>query len=381
MRKQCAVHELVSDIKNVTVESLQPLNITKIPGKNVTEIKNQKIAIIGAGAIGSLIGGLLALDGEDITLIGNPSHLSAIDRSGLSINGVKGEYSVHLKTSTALDFTPDIAFLGVKTQDVESACQQIAPYVKDSVVVLMQNGVRSIEIASRFIAKQNIISCVLLLNAQFIKPGKVTYIHQGPTIIGHVASNDGNRLCRIRMLLDKISQTFISKDIIRVQWSKLLINAFGNSLDGMTGQRLGDYIDSVEMRKIGVLILKEALELMEKANIHPVNLPGIPVSLFKYVIKTPLPVASAILKVFMKSKSNENITTSTLQSLKKGKKTEIDYLNGEFVKIAQELGTKAPYNTMVLQLIHEIETTGRFFTPAELHFQFSSINKSTDCGP
>ena len=107
-----------------------------------------QIAIIGAGAIGSLLGGMLARNKENVTLIGNKAHVEAINKKGLMVDGAAGNFTVNLKAAEKLDFEPDIVFISVKTQDVQKVCDEIQPYVKDIPVVMMQNGVISAEIAA-----------------------------------------------------------------------------------------------------------------------------------------------------------------------------------------------------------------------------------------
>ena len=130
--------------------------------------------------------------------------------------------------------------------------------------------------------------------------------------------------------------------------------------------------EEVLLRKIGVGILKEAITILDKANIKLGSLQGIPLGPFKILIKLPTGLATFLLQFVLRSEGNPKIVTSTLQSLRKGRKTEIDYLHGEFVKLGKKIGVKTPYNTTVVKLIHEIETTKKFYTPEELskHFSF-----------
>ena len=134
-----------------------------------------KIAVIGAGAIGSLIGGLLARAGEDVTLIARQAQVEAINAQGLRIDGLLGKLTIPVRAAETLDFQPDLALLAVKTQDVEAACRQVAAYVRAIPIVTLQNGVRSDEIVATLLPRENIISGVVLFNAQFLEPGKVTY--------------------------------------------------------------------------------------------------------------------------------------------------------------------------------------------------------------
>jgi len=327
---------------------------------------NSQIAIIGAGAIGSLLGGVLARNQEDVTLIGNKAHVEAINKNGLMVDGAAGKFTVNLKAAERLDFHPDIVFISVKTQDVQKVCNEIQPFVKDVPVVMMQNGIISAEIAAPFFKKENIISCILLLNAQFLKPGSVTYINKSPIVIGQAFSRNGERIREIQSILNKMARTEISDNILGAQWAKLFINAMGNGLDGMTGLSVGEYIKYPGLLRIGILILKEALRLVDESGIRLETLPSYPMHFFTLIIRTPTPIATRLLKQIIRFKGDKDIITSTLQSLRKGKKTEIDYLNGEFVRLGRQTGIPAPFNSKVVELIHEIERTQKFHSPEDL---------------
>lgn len=325
-----------------------------------------QIAIIGAGAIGSLLGGMLARNQENVTLVGNKAHVEAINKNGLMVDGAAGKFTVNPKAAEKLDFHPDIVFVSVKTQDVQKVCNEIQPYVNDVPVVMMQNGVISAEIAASFFKKEKIISCILLLNAQFLKPGSVTYVNKSPIVIGQAFSRNGESVKEIQSVLNKMARTEISDNILGAQWAKLFINAMGNGLDGMTGLSVGEYIKYPGLLKIGVLILKEALRLVDEAGIRLETLPSYPMHFFKWIIRAPTPIAVRLLKQIIRFKGDKEIITSTLQSLRKGKKTEIDYLNGEFVRLGRQTGIPAPFNSKVVELIHEIERTQKFYLPEDL---------------
>ena len=271
------------------------------------------------------------------------------------------------------DFSPDVVFIAVKTQDVENTCRRIKPFIGSIPIVMMQNGVVSSEIAGSILGKENIVSCTLLLNAQFQKPGVATYVNQNSIVVGEPFTQNGPRTKQIQTLLGKVAETKISDNILGIQWSKLFINAMGNALDGMTGLPLGVYIKHKALRIIAISILQEAFHVVERAGIRLEPLPGIPLAFFKLLIALPTPIAAGVLKYAMTFKGDKNIITSTLQSLRKGKKTEIDFLNGEFVRLGNQTGFPTPVNAKVVELIHEIERGGLFYAPEELANIFDNL--------
>ncbi len=328
-----------------------------------------KIAVIGAGAVGSLIGGLLARAGEDVTLVARPAHAEAIRAKGLRIEGILGELTVVVKAAEALDFRPDLALLAVKTQDVESACRPISAYLREAAVVTLQNGVRSDEIVASLLPRENIVSGVVMLNAQFLKPGEITYARGGFLVIGEPFGPNGQRVKDIQALLRRAIRTEISSDIRGAHWTKLLLNSLANGLEAMTGLSVRECLHHPGLRKIAVLTLKEGYRAVKRVGLHPAPLPGIPVLALTLIVRSPLPVAAWVL-----SRSVGSLKTlgSTLQSLRRGRPTEIDYLNGEIVRLGLAAGMATPYNSKVVDFVGRVEKSRRFYTPAELVSRFSS---------
>lgn len=328
-----------------------------------------KIAVVGAGAVGSVVGGLLARQGEDITLIARRAHAEAINTDGLFIDGAAGTFTISVPAKEALDFRPDVALLAIKSQDVETVCRQIAPYVTGVPVVMLQNGVRSDQIAASVLGREQIIGGVVMFNARYLNPGHVTYAVEGTILIGESFQENGNRIEQIAAILNRAIKTEVSNNISGIRWAKLLVNIIGNSLEAMTGMSFGDCMQNPDMRRIGILITREAFEVVEQSGVSLESLPDLPVSAFRLTIQSPMAIASLILRLTM---SSTDTVTSTLQSIRRGKPTEIDYLNGEIMAQGKKLGIPTPHNAQVVALVHEIEQTGQFYSPTDLIHRFSS---------
>jgi 2-dehydropantoate 2-reductase len=322
-----------------------------------------KIAVVGAGAVGSLLGGLLARAGADVTLIGRPEHVEAISRTGLHIEGASGNFTIPLHAENTLNFRPDLVLLAVKMLDVETTCRHIAPYVKDVPIVALQNGVRGDEIAGRVLGERNIIGGIVLFNAQFLKAGQVTHGSAGALLIGNVFQANDERARDVAHLLNRILPTELCDEIKGARWTKLLLNVLGNSLDAMTGMSMRMCMKTPELRKIGTLILKEALKVVEKAGIKLAPLPGLPIPAFKFIIKSPLPISSRLLE-FRTGKMDT--VSSALQSLRRGRPTEIDYLNGEIVRLGKNMNIATPFNAKVVEVVREIEKTHQFYSLSQI---------------
>jgi 2-dehydropantoate 2-reductase len=328
-----------------------------------------KIAVVGAGAIGSLIGGLLCRAGEDVTLIARPAHVEAIRKNGLCIEGILGTLSIPVKAAATLAFHPDLVLLAVKTQDVEATCRQIKGYVQNIPILTLQNGVTSDSIAASILPREAILSGVVMLNAQFMIPGQILYARPGALVIGEAFGPNGQRVREIQTLLRGAIRTKISNNIQGVHWTKLLVNNLGNGLEAMTGRSIRDCMRHPGLKRIGLLALRESHQVIEKAGFPLAPLPGVPAFALQLILRAPLPLAEGLLTLSMDSLKT---LSSTLQSLRRGRPTEIDYLNGEIVRLGKHTGLPTPYNSRVVEIVKEVERSGQFQTADELVRRFSS---------
>ena len=325
--------------------------------------ERSRIAVVGAGAIGSVVGGLLAHAGEDVTLIARMPHVEAINRDGLFMDGVRGEFTVDVKAAEQLDFRPDIVLLTAKTHDVPAACTEIKAHAQGVPIVTMQNGLQSDEMAALAFGKENTISCVLALYAKYLEPGRATFGSDGTLVIGNQFGANGEREQEIVGLLSKAMKCEISADIVGVKWTKLLLNIGGNSLTAITGLNAGEFADQSGLCRIAIHIFREALDIVDKGEIELAGWTGFTASDFTSLIKSPLDEAAEQFGAGYRR--NPTLITSTLQSMLRGKPPEIDYLNGEIVRQGQALGVPTPCNAKAVELVHAVAKTRRFLSPED----------------
>jgi len=329
-----------------------------------------KIAIVGAGAVGSLLGGLLSRAGHDVTLVGRGEHVAAINAHGLHIEGVGGEFTVSITASTSLNFKPDIVFITVKSPDLEDACHHVVPFIENTPVCTLQNGIRSDTVAADYFGKHHCIGGIVMFNARYLYPGQVTWGSKGTLLIGNAFQSNDASVTEIASMLDEVIPTTLCANIQGARYTKLLWNILGNSLDALTGSSMLVCMNHPGMRTIAAHLLKEALNVIEKSGVTLASLPNMPISEFRNIITLPLHDASRELQRITMSTCT---LSSMLQSLKRGKPTEIDYLNGEIVNLGRSMQIATPFNAKVVQLIRTIESTHNFFSPADLDEVFSVI--------
>ena len=332
-----------------------------------------KIAVIGAGAIGSVIGGLLSKAGEDVTLIGRKPHVDAVNRKGLVLEGECGRIVIKVKAAENLDFKPDLALLTVKAQDVESSVRKMQPFLSSTQIVTMQNGVQSDDQAAGLLGKENIISGVVTFNGQFLEQGKALYsipFSKTALLIGEPFGNKGNRLQTLSALLNKAIGTDISEDIRAAHWTKLIWN-LQTAVPAVTGLSYQDGYQYPKVRELTINLLKEGLKVIKVAGIRTADVPGFPMEPIETMAKESLPIASTLLKKIAESLGKVPVLGSTLQSIKRGTSTEVDYLNGEIVNLGKKISIPTPVNSLTVELVHQVEATGKFLTVDELSQRLS----------
>lgn len=332
------------------------------------------IAIIGAGAVGSILGGLLHRTGHQVTLIGRPNHVSTIRNNGLKIEGVLGSFTAHIAAHERLDFRPDLALLAVKTQDVVSALQSNLDFLTDVTLLTLQNGIQSDELVNSLIPARQIISAVVMLNASYLVPGEVTLAYSGGLVIGCPFGERNAQVEQVAHILNQVIPTRVSNNIIGAHWLKLLVN-LNNALPALMNCSFAQVYADPHLSKLAVRLIREGMNTAKQAGIHLESLPDVSVPLARMLNLFPMSLAANIMAV--KTRRMEKkwlLLSSTLQSILRNRPTEIDYLNGEIVRIGNKFGIPTPLNTKIVELVHQVERTRIFFSVPDLIQELSRSN-------
>ncbi len=318
------------------------------------------IAIIGAGAIGSALGALLHRAGHEVTLIARPAQAEAIRRDGLRVEGALGEFTVPVGAAEALDFRPALALLTVKTQDVLAAVQANRAFLEGMPVVSFQNGVRSDELLAGVLAPQQIVSAVVNIHANYLVPGTVTLLYPGPVVLGRpFGPNDAQTEAIAATLRDAVP-TRLSDNIRGVHWLKLIMN-LNNAFPALTNATFQQIYADPALRLLAVKTMLEGVRVARRAGIRLESLPDTSAVLIRMVDWLPLWLAARVAAAKARRlESRWPLLGSTLQSLQRRRPTEIDYLNGEVVRLGRELGVATPLNAVLVEMVHEVERSGRF---------------------
>ncbi len=324
-----------------------------------------KIAVIGSGAIGSLVAGYLKLKGEDVTLLGRAESVKAISENGLKISGVRGSFNVQIDIAEKLDFKPQLVILATKTQDIAKALEDNLSLIKDALFLTTQNGVQAEKIAAEFIAPDKITSSIVMFAANYLNAGEVVHIFEGSWVLGRVFAKDDKQVAQITKILEKIFPVVSSDDIKGMKYLKIFVNS-NNCIPAILGISMQEAASDLNISSISIAIWKEGLGIVNGAGIKLASLPDFPLERLMKLTALPTLEAAKIFSGIMNNLSKEPLYGSILQSIKRGRSSEIDYINGEFIRIAGQNNMQARLNEKLVEMVHEVEKTKRFFTKEEL---------------
>jgi len=324
-----------------------------------------KVAVIGAGAIGGLCAAYLKLAGKDVTLVVRPSSVGTLAKNGLSVSGVRGEKNVGVPVVERVDFLPDICIVAVKTQDIEEAAAGNPEALRAETVITTQNGLRAEEMLLHYSAPDKIVSGIVMFGATSFETGRVVHNFEGSFIIGGYSGGRGRSLARAEELLSGVFPVRPADNIKGMKLLKVFLNA-NNCIPAILGTTMQEAFSDMRICGLSAAIWKEGWRVVMDAGLKPESLPDFPVERIAGLAGMPLDRASGVFHGIMSGLSKEPLYGSILQSIKRGRTTEIDYLNGEFVRIAASRGSSAALNEALVRMVHDVERSGRFLAKEEL---------------
>lgn len=327
---------------------------------------SRRIAVIGAGAVGSALGALLHRAGENVVLIARPAHIEAIRQNGLQVDGDTGNFIAQVEAAETLNFRPDLALLTVKTQDVVAAVKANQAFLNDVPVVTFQNGIRSDELVGSILPREQILSAVVLMHVTYLSPGKVTVVYRGKLMLGRPYGPRDGKLEDVARILNQAVPTLVTGNIQGAHWLKLIVN-LNNALPAITNFTMSEVYSNIFLRNLAVGLMREGLRVIDRAKIRLESLPEVSIALTRLINWMPMGIAGRIAAAKVR-----RLTTvwplwgSTLQSIQRGRPTEIDYLNGEIKELGKRYGEVTPLNTKMVELVHQVERTGQFLSVEEI---------------
>jgi 2-dehydropantoate 2-reductase len=361
------------DTRKIIHESTEHSLVFETPERTASEIsewitlehkqnpEKKKVLIMGAGAVGSTVGGLLAKGGHNVTLVCRQAHADAVNNNGLKLTIGTSSRIIKQNLTAITEIkenseTYDLIIMCVKNFDTESSLNDIRPAVDDKTIILsLQNGVgNERKIASVY--PENPVVCGAICGyLSFESAGHIILqSDKGGLAVGPLRESDAAAASLADAVLsDSGMQVFYNASGEEIKWSKLMLNVAFNAINAMTGLGTSQIMSDSVLGPLAVRTFAECAEVMERKNITPFALPSYPADKLAKVMSMPQFIAR---KILAKTTAKEAKGKSSMaQDLAKGRgKNEIMEINGQVVSAAEELGIKAEANLFLLEKLQEV---------------------------
>ncbi|MEE4312649.1 MAG: 2-dehydropantoate 2-reductase [candidate division KSB1 bacterium] len=336
-----------------------------------------KIVVIGAGAVGGVIAAYLSRDKYDVELVcKHKENVEAILNNGLRVQGLKGDviaYPLAVLDVSQISERPDIVFLATKAHDVEEVTRALIPYLhEDTMVVPLQNGICEDKVAN-IVGRSRTVGCVVEWGSTLTGPGRMEVTSDGRFIIGELNNTNTHRLILLKSVLDRIFPVVVTDNIYGALYSKLIVNSCITTLGAITGLNLGDMLKMTAAREIFLKTFSEAVSVTRAAGIRlekigdRLNPYDIELNHDEKKSKLSLSLLKKNIIIILMGLKYRKLKSSSLQSLERGRSTEVDSLNGHIVDMAKQLHVPVPMNLRLISMVKDIENDKRKSDPDNLY--------------
>jgi 2-dehydropantoate 2-reductase len=306
----------------------------------------EHIAVVGAGAVGSFFGAMLARAGHRVTLIGRAAHVQAIERGALQLHIGGRVEAVRLAASTDIAAVEgaDLVLLCVKSTDTAAAARQMAPHLAPAAIVLsLQNGVDNPPVIARQVAPRAVVPAVVYVATAMPEPGVVKHFGRGDLVIGplNAAGADPAGQARLQAVAELFASAGvpvrISADVMVELWSKLMVNCAYNAISGLAQLPYGRMAALPEARAVMSATVHEVVAVAQADGVN-------------------LPLQAALVAMDAIAAAMPAQLSSTAQDMARGKPSEIDHLNGYVARRGAALGIATPVNQTLHALVKLVES-------------------------
>lgn len=318
-----------------------------------------RAAIYGAGSLGTILGAYITKNGGEIELINrNKVHVEALRSNGATVTGtVNFTQKVTAYTPDEMSGRYDIIFLMTKQQHNGEVVAFLKDYLaEDGVIVTLQNGIPELLIGE-IVGEERVLGCTVAWGATMKEPGvcELTSAPDSLTFsLGSLQAQPNKHLNDVKALLELMGPVEIDRNFIGSRWSKLLINSAFSGMSAVLGCTFGEAAGNKVSRRVVQALIKECIDVCAAGNIRiePVQGKDI-VKLLDY--KNSIKKAFSFFIIPIAIRKHALLKASMLQDLEKGKKCEVDAINGVVSAFGRKVGVPTPMNDTVVNVIHQIE--------------------------
>lgn len=329
-----------------------------------------RVAIYGAGSLGTILGAFISKAGVNIELINrNQAHVEALQTKGAHIVGtLEFKQSVVAYTPAEMQGLYDIIFLMTKQQHNAEVAAALRPFLaEDGALVTFQNGLPEVQLAE-ILGEERVLGCTVAWGATLQAPG-VCELTSAPDALsfslGTISAKRNKHFGKVKELLEMMGTVDVEENFMGTRWSKLLINAAFSGMSAVLGCTFGEAAAPWASRRIVQGIMKECMDVCQAGGIRiePVQGKDI-VKLLNY--SNPFKRAFSFMIIPIAIRKHAKLKASMLQDLEKGKLTEVDAINGAVADYGKKVGVPTPLNDRVVEIVHSIERGERKAGPENL---------------
>ena len=318
-----------------------------------------RIAIYGAGSLGTILGAFISKAGVPIELINrNKAHVSALKENGAQVVGTMNFCQpVVAYTPDEMSGTYDIIFLMTKQQHNAEVVQMLKGFLaSDGVLVTFQNGLPEVQLVE-VLGEERVLGCTVAWGATMQTPGVCELTSEPDALsfsLGAISKQRSKHFAKVKELLEHMGTVEVEENFLGTRWSKLLINAAFSGMSAVLGCTFGEAAGPKDSRRIVQALIKECIDVCQVGGIRiePVQGKDI-VKLLNYT--NALKRAFSFFIIPIAIRKHAKLKASMLQDLEKGKLTEVDAINGAVSEYGRKVGCPTPMNDRVVEIIHQIE--------------------------
>ena len=317
----------------------------------------KSVCIAGAGSIGCFVGGMLRAGGHPVSMLARPRVMDEVRSNGLKVTSFEGiehrftPAEIKLSDDPSILADAEIILVTVKSDDTAEVASLIAKHAStDATIVSLQNGTGNVAVLREKLAGRNVLAGMVPFNVLALGPGYFHRATSGDILIEKDAADAAAQLRQPELVFRAV------ENMTGIQWGKLLIN-LNNALNALSGLPLRDQFAQRPWRALLADQITEALAVIKAEGILPVSSTPLPPALTPHVLKLPdfafQVIAKSMVKIDPKARS------SMWEDLQRGRRTEIDHLQGLIVQLAARHGLKAPLAERIIALIRTAEQAAK----------------------
>jgi 2-dehydropantoate 2-reductase len=320
-------------------------------------ILDKPIGVAGAGSIGCFVGGMYAAAGRRVALLARPRVIEEIEANGLRLTSFEGfekriaSNQLTLSQDPAILRDTGVVLVTVKSADTAEIADIIAQHAPaDAVIVSLQNGVGNVSVLRQRLPGRRVLAGMVPFNVIALGEGRFHRSTSGDIVIEQDEAVTANQLSVPGLKLRP------SPDIAGVQWGKLLVN-LNNALNALADLPLRQQLAQRAWRRLFADQIAEGLAAIKAEGIKTVSSTPIPAGLTPHLLRLPDAIFAILLARTMKI--DPEARSSMWEDLQRGRRTEIDYLQGVITAIADRRGLQVPLSRRVVTLIKSAEAAGK----------------------